>query len=97
MSGGWAGSTRATRLPDDWPARRDAVLRRDRRVCQIQMPGCVDLATEADHIEPGDNHELTNLQAACYWCHGKKSSAEGNAARPRYSMHRPAERHPGLL
>lgn len=53
-----------------------------------------------DHINPGDDHSDGNLaavhDAVAPHCHRKKSSAEGNAARHRYSTRRPAERHPGL-
>jgi hypothetical protein len=34
-----------------------------------------------DHIDPGDDHRLTNLRDSCKTHHGKKSSAEGLAAR----------------
>lgn len=95
MSGGWAGSTRRDRLPDDWPDRRLAVLERDGWRCQIRGPRCVGQATDADHIETGDNHHLANLQAACGPCHASKSGQEGAAARPRLA--RPPEPHPGIV
>lgn len=97
MTGGWQGSTRAQRLPPDWPAIRLRILQRDGHRCQIQLPGCTIDATEVDHINPGDDHTDTNLQAACPWCHSKKSSAEGNAARTRLSNKRKPEPHPGIL
>lgn len=97
MPGGWRGSDRAERLPADWPLLRMTVLQRDGHTCQLQMDGCTTVATEADHIHRGDDHAPTNLQAACAWCHSRKTSAEGNAARTRYSTKRPSERHPGLL
>lgn len=92
----WEGSDRRERLPKDWGIRRAKVLERDRYQCKIQGDGCVSLGVEVDHIIPGDDHSLGNLQAACSWCHGKKTATEANAARKRYSMRRPAERHPGL-
>ncbi|MFD1714169.1 hypothetical protein ACFSBZ_06780 [Amnibacterium flavum] len=44
----------------------------------------------------GDDHRLANLQALCAFCHARKSSAEGHAARSaRATRNRPAEEHPG--
>jgi 5-methylcytosine-specific restriction protein A len=91
----WAGSTRRARLPANWPAIRSAVLERDGWRCQIRGPRCTGRATDADHIEPGDDHRMANLRAACGPCHDRKSGQEGAAARP--PLRRPAERHPGLL
>ncbi|MWK39588.1 HNH endonuclease [Actinomadura sp. J1-007] len=94
----WEGSTRRDRLPANWSTEIvPRILARDGRRCLIGLPGCTVHATEVDHIRRGDDHRDTNLQAACTWCHGKKSSAEGNDARTRYSRRRPPERHPGLL
>lgn len=93
-------SDRAQRLPADWQARRLRVLRRDRYSCQARMSTgqrCLERANQCDHIEPGDNHDLENLQALCRWHHARKTSAEGAAARvyvePR---RRKPEAHPGL-
>lgn len=80
----WAGSTRRSRLPADWPSRQAACLERDGYVCQLRYDGCLTVATEADHIKPGDNHDLENLQAACSHCHRIKSAREGAAARWRH-------------
>lgn len=97
MPGGWATSDRAARLPADWPQIRADVLERDGYRCKIRWDeGCEAVADEVDHINRGDDHRRENLQAACGWCHGKKSSAEGNAARTRWSSKRKPERHPGL-
>lgn len=89
----WAGSTRRTRLPADWPQRRaDAARRNPQRICHwCGRPG----GTELDHIVPGDDHSPTNLD----WiharpCHAVKSAREGAAARPR--LHRPPEDHPAF-
>lgn len=101
--GGWADSTRRRRLPVDWEKLRAAGrVRNPARVCHwCGLPG----GEEFDHIIPGDDHSLENLD----WihgrrsvvrgvsgrnCHGEKSSAEGLAARPR--MHRPPEEHPAF-
>jgi 5-methylcytosine-specific restriction protein A len=101
MSGGWAGSDRRERLPADWTARRVRVLRRDGYRCQARDSlghRCGMPANQVDHIDPGDDHSLENLQALCRWHHARKSSAEGNAAhRRRPSTRRPPEPHPGSL
>lgn len=94
----WEGSTRRDRLPSNWKAIRLAVLERDGHRCQIRDDGCEVVAVEVDHIEAGkDDHRMEALQAACTWCHGRKSSREGAAARgPRVSTRRRPEKHPGL-
>lgn len=94
----WEGSDRRDRLPPNWATEIvPRILKRDQNRCRIRLPGCITLATEVDHIRRGDDHRDANLQSACPWCHARKSSAEGNAARVRYSRRRPPERHPGLL
>ena len=94
----WEGSDRSSRLPPGWRTQIvPRILERDAHTCRLQLPGCTGHATEVDHIRRGDDHSDANLQAACTWCHSKKSSAEGNAARRRWSNRRPRERHPGLL
>ena len=62
-------------MPNNWSAIRAKVLRRDGRICQ----SCGDAATEVDHVEAGDDHDLSNLQALCTPCHRAKSAREGNA------------------
>ncbi|QFG10464.1 HNH endonuclease [Mycobacterium phage Anthony] len=93
----WDTSDRHSRLPPNWPAIRRRVLRDADWVCEIRWAGCVGRATEVDHERRGDDHSLSNLQAACWSCHGKKSSAEGNARKRelRARRKRPTERHPG--
>lgn len=90
------GSTRKDRLPDDWSQRRAATFAVYGDTCHV----CGQRgANEVDHVIPGDDHSLENLRPIHGWntpqrCHAFKTSAEGNAARPR--LYRPAERHPGL-
>ncbi len=89
----WRGSTRASRLPPGWKRLRQAVLERDGFVCQLRLPGCTGLATQADHIVAGDDHSLANLQAACAHCNAAKNHRE----RPRPApLRREPEAHPGL-
>ena len=54
------------------------------------------MATEVDHVQHGDNHDLANLQAVCSDCHSRKSAAEGVTARTKHSRKRPTGPHPGL-
>lgn len=97
----WQGSTRRGRLPRNWPHLRRLVLRRDKGVCQAPFSDgsiCGREATDVDHIEPGDDHSLTNLRALCHWCHARKSSSEGGtaAALTRVRIARPKPTHPAL-
>jgi 5-methylcytosine-specific restriction protein A len=95
----WQGSTRRSRLPADWATRiQPAVLRRDRYACQLKYDCCIGKATQGDHIKAGDDHSMSNLQAACAPCHARKSSHEGAsaAAAKRADLKRPAEPHPGI-
>lgn len=97
----WENSDRKARLPRDWSTRRVRVLRRDGYKCQARDSTgalCAAPANQVDHVEHGDNHDLSNLQALCRWHHARKSSREGVAARrPRQGQARPPEPHPGLL
>jgi 5-methylcytosine-specific restriction protein A len=98
----WEGtSDRKERLPSDWSTRRVRVLRRDSYRCQARDSlgvVCGEPANQVDHIVPGDDHDLDNLQSLCRWHHARKSSAEGHAARrPRESRFRVGEQHPGSI
>lgn len=97
MPGGWVGSTRAQRLPEDWPQRKAAVWARDGDTCWwCKAPG----ADAIDHKQRGDDHSLENLAPIHHnvppYCHRPKSSAEGNAARWKFRQSRDPEPHPGL-
>ena len=81
MPGGFKSSDRALRLPRDWQTIRKRVLARDKAVCQINMRGCQNQATEVDHVIAGDDHTDTNLRAACTHCHRHKTAREGVQAR----------------
>lgn len=81
-------SGRRQRLPADWDERRDAVRVRAHGRCQAltHQPECSGLGTECDHITPGDNHALTNLQWLSTPCH-KKKTADETRARNRARRH----------
>lgn len=95
----WATSTRRSRLPADWAARRVVVLVRDHYLCQR----CARPATDVDHIVEGDDHSYANLQSLCGRCHRAKTTAHATAAaaharRARGLVRqRPLEAHPGLV
>lgn len=91
----WDSSTRAQRLPSDWPRIRRAILARD-PVCR----SCgVEPSTEVDHIRRGDDHRPTNLQGLCHACHVAKTAVEAREGLVRYweirRRTRPPEVHPG--
>jgi 5-methylcytosine-specific restriction protein A len=94
MSGKWASSTRAARLPRDWHARKAAVRKRDGDRCWV----CGGYgADQIDHKVRGDDHSLANLAPIHNVpCHQRKSQQEAHAERWKYRESRPAEQHPGL-
>jgi len=100
LSGKWAGSDRKARLPPDWEARRAFVLRRDGWQCTelVRDVRCPQIATDVDHIIPGDDHSYGNLTSLCGPHHDLKSSREGAAAKARIrnAKRRPPETHPAL-
>lgn len=101
----WEGSSRRDGLPQDWPEKRVRVLRRDGHRCTHRDQygdRCEELATDVDHIVPGDDHREINLRALCGHHHQAKSSREGAlalAARRRQmnKRFRRTEAHPGLI
>jgi 5-methylcytosine-specific restriction endonuclease McrA len=74
-------------------------MHRDGRRCQWLRADTGEIcgleASDVDHIEPGDNHDLSNLQALCRFHHLRKTGGETAGARPARA--RPVPRHPGLL
>jgi len=98
----WAGSTRRSRLPSDWPTIRGRILRRDGHRCTWIDRGrrCTAEATEVDHRRNGDDHSDTNLRSLCEPHHARKSAAEGGRAPHKRNQHlrlRPTEPHPGII
>jgi hypothetical protein len=97
----WATSDRRQRLPHDWEAIRAQVKRRAHDKCEATThhPHCKGQGNDADHIEAGDNHSLSNLQWLSTPCHRMKTAAEA-AARNRArndARQKPREQHPGRL
>ena len=97
----WSTSDRHSRLPDEWQAIRRRVQARARGRCEatVHAPGCDGRGTECDHIQPGDDHSLTNLQMLSHACHTAKTQAEAAARNRRDAAlrKRPTETHPGKL
>lgn len=98
----WAGSTRKSRLPDDWEKIRRVVLKRDGYRCKWIRTDtetrCNEHATHVDHIVQGaDDDRPEALQSLCEWHHQQKSSAEGGLAASARRKAAKKRRHPGLL
>ncbi|MFG3200376.1 HNH endonuclease [Streptomyces sp. NPDC048208] len=80
----WSSSNRRAELPANWATIRARVVRRDRGLCQgVLSEGalCGHPGTDVDHIRPGNDHSMGNLQLLCTWCHKRKTQAESKAAR----------------
>lgn len=77
----WKNS-KSPELPQDWKARKRAVLRRDGEFCRI----CGSTqGLELDHRVPrsqGGTHELSNLQLLCRPCHRAKGREDKKKAPP---------------
>ena len=69
----------------DWEKIREAILIRDRHLCQV----CISLAvfTQATHVDHilnkanGGTNSHSNLQSLCYKCHKRKTQEEAALAR----------------
>jgi 5-methylcytosine-specific restriction protein A len=73
----WEGSTRRRRLPPDWERLRRRVLAHQ-PICNV----CGDaVSLQVDHVVPGDDHSIENLQGICDPCHKAKTQAEAIEAR----------------
>lgn len=101
-SGGWKDSDRKSRLPANWSWLVTQVKARSGGRCELLEPGkggrlvrCWRTGRDVDHIEPGDDHSLGNLQYLCPYHHGRKSAREGVEGRKKAATKRPAEKHPG--
>lgn len=102
-------TNRRSELPPtkEWDKIRERVFERAGFVCQgIKEDGsgqrCTGLANQCDHIKPGNDHSLANLQALCAPCHHRKTqraSAEARNANRAAILKRfdRTEQHPGML
>lgn len=97
----WDTSDRRLRLPPDWPAIRRAVKARAGGRCEYahHVAACNGRGTDADHITPGDDHSLGNLQWLSAECHKDKTRRETIARNKSMAAlrKRPAEPHPGRI
>ena len=106
--GRWDTSDRRTRLPKDWPQRRQNVFKRDGYRCtwmdiedgrKVRCEATDNL--ECDHIIRGDDHSLENLRTLCTFHHAIKTNIEGHEAlaakrREIKQRFRRTEKNPGL-
>ena len=95
----WYTSDRRERLPKDWDTIRTQVKRRAGGRCEakVHARGCDGVGTDCDHITPGDDHSLENLQLLSHCCHVKKTQAEAAERNHAWASmgRRPSEKHPG--
>lgn len=96
MATQWRESNRAKRLPKNWQALRTKVKHRANNQCEHtdEHGRCKATGTDCDHITPGDNHTLDNLQWLCRYHHNQKTSRQANQVK--HTNKRPQETHPGL-
>lgn len=80
-------SGRRGRLPSNWASLRAQVRKRADGKCEAAShhPSCDGVGSECDHIRPGDDHSLSNLQWLSRPCHQAKSNRENRERniRPR--------------
>ena len=97
----WSTSDRKQRLPHNWTAIRKAVKTRAKGKCEATThhPKCPGWGSDADHIIPGDDHSMSNLQwlsGACHMAKTNRETAARNSQR-KAARSRPTEQHPGRL
>ncbi|MFI7618031.1 HNH endonuclease signature motif containing protein [Nonomuraea terrae] len=93
---------RTTARPVDWPARVEAIKKRDKSCRWIDngnVCGSVE-NVEVDHINDPADHSLDNLRLLCRSHHRRRTGQQGAQAaaawRARNPRKRPDEPHPGL-
>ena len=96
----WHTSDRRRRLPPDWHRIRAQVRKRAGGQCEWILPDgqrCPNPGTDADHITPGDDHTMGNLQWLCHPHHKTKTTQDNREAQSlRQALRpRPTEPHPG--
>ena len=97
----WNTSHRHDRLPPDWQRIRTEVKARANGKCQAKhhAKGCNGIGTDCDHIIPGDDNSLDNLQWLSSACHKAKTARETAARNSWYRKTRlhPVEKNPGSI
>lgn len=97
MTSNWHSSNRRDRLPANWAAIAKAATARGGGACEATLldgTRCNQSPVDVDHIVPGANHSLDNLQLLCRkWHHRIKTNAEARAGRLAAGV--PTSRHPG--
>ena len=79
---GHTGDMSTWQWPPGWRRLREAVFRRDGRVCWR----CGGYATTVDHVIAvvlGGTHDLANLRPCCGHCNSSAGASLGNRLRPR--------------
>lgn len=107
MTTGWDNTSRPGRRR--FPPKVIRAILRKHPTCQLNLPGCTEVSTEADHVVGWqdatamgwtieDIEAETNGQGTCATCHGRKSQAEAQRGRKRNRRQprRPTRPHPGL-
>ena len=96
----WAGSTRRSRLPRNWPQIVREIKKRAQGRCEAERhhPHCTGAGTDVDHINEGDDHRLANLQLLSTICHRAKTAREAaERNRARTAARTRPEQHPGAI
>lgn len=98
----WHTSDRRTRLPDDWHATRARVRKRAGGRCEWVLEDgtlCPSPGTDCDHVTPGDDHSMDNLQWLCHPHHQVKTTQDNQVAQALRTRlrPRPTDEHPGRI
>nr|WP_232513809.1 HNH endonuclease signature motif containing protein [Bifidobacterium choerinum] len=100
----WYTSDRRGRLPlsgGEWAALRKQVRDRARNRCEARehSPLCDGWGSDCDHIVPGDDNRLENLQWLNANCHRMKTAQETSERNRRRKQQRkhPKEKNPGMF
>ena len=68
----------------EYRRNRPLAMQRDKWRCQLRYEGCAGAASQCDHKKSaaeGGTSELSNLQAVCKPCHGKRTARQGGGFR----------------
>jgi len=97
VSGGWQNSDRKDTLPPDWDKIRLRILERDGWRCVWKLPSgarCSNPATDVDHMGKPWDHRPERLRSLCSPHHDKRTSIQGNAAKPKLPPRKARETKP---